>query len=157
MMQLSIDLTQMNADNETRLREIAQRCPLDDGFGVYMARSALLKIDTLPKNYYNECELELPSLEGQRNKTNISDDEAVFNIYPNPTYGLLTIEYTLDSEDIGRVEVFDLSGRSIFGSPLNSGSLNTHINLKDLSSGLYMVKVEVNGENRLSELVSVLK
>jgi hypothetical protein len=34
-------------------------------------------------------------------------------VYPNPTTGLLTVEYVLDSEMLVSLEIFDIQGRSI--------------------------------------------
>jgi len=78
---LSGDLAQLADDNEALIRELAQRCPIDDGFGVYIARAALLKIDTLPKNYISDCE-RIPSAEEIAEKQKLVERDG-FLVYPN--------------------------------------------------------------------------
>jgi hypothetical protein len=51
----SVELTSQQIDD---LRDIAQLCPYSEGPGVYMARSLLLSVDTIPQNYYNYCEID---------------------------------------------------------------------------------------------------
>ena len=56
-------------------------------------------------------------------------------VYPNPTNGKLTI----DSKNFEGVEVYDVSGRLI-----NKSELNT-IDLEGQSKGLYLLKINANG------------
>jgi photosystem II stability/assembly factor-like uncharacterized protein len=60
-----------------------------------------------------------------------------FSVYPNPTKGLLHLEY--GSAILNHVSIFDLLGRQVFDSKI---SLNkTDLDLKSLQAGEYIMKV----------------
>jgi hypothetical protein len=141
-----------------RLREIAQLCPLDEGFGVYIARSALLKLDTLPRNYISECERVSESVDFHWKDEPIVEvvETTTFKVYPNPSTGLITVNYQLTERDNGTVEVIGLLGQQLIQKQLTSENSRMVLSLNDVSSGLYVLTVRVNGVVKLSERVSIL-
>ncbi|MCB9185311.1 MAG: T9SS type A sorting domain-containing protein [Flavobacteriales bacterium] len=142
---------------ENRLREIAQRCPLDDGMGVHIARSTLLKIDTLPKHYISECE-RVPSPEDISAKRNIEENIGYgFNAYPNPTNAGLTVNYVLEEGQNGRLTMMDISGRIIRTITLNTGKSTIELQLNGVAEGLYILHVDVEGQTKLSERITVIR
>jgi alpha-tubulin suppressor-like RCC1 family protein len=150
------DLTALDEGGEARLREIAQLCPLDYGFGVYTARSALLKLDTMPKNYVSECEMT-PSPEQMSEKRGIEESNTRFTVYPNPNNGLFMVGYKLKQAETGAVQVFDMAGRQVFNQSLSSEASKIRIDLKDLSSGIYSIRLSVNGSHMFTERISILR
>jgi alpha-tubulin suppressor-like RCC1 family protein len=149
------DLYHWNADEAVQLREIARRCPLDDGFGVYMARAALLKVDTFPRNYTHECELARP-FEGERYKLDSSEESGQVTIYPNPSSGTLTVDISLNDHEIAILEVFDMVGRKVFSRQINKAGLSI-IELSEVNDGIYTVNVKVGEYNSHSEKLIILK
>jgi len=150
------DLSSMDGDGEKRLREIAELCPLDYGFGVYTARAALLKLDTLPKNYVSDCE-QAPSPTEISEKRGIEESNILFAVYPNPNSGAFTLSYHLDEFEVGIVNVYDLVGKKVIAQSLNYNTSKTEIVLTNLNSGVYILQVDVSGENKFSERISILK
>lgn len=69
---------------------------------------------------------------------NDSFENKVFSIYPNPSFGAVSIDATLLTKP--SLTVYDLNGRLILSSELQS-SLNT-INLDSFKTGLYLFKVK---------------
>ena len=70
------------------------------------------------------------------------DIEKEFNIYPNPTNGEFTIEGT---ENAISVEVVDIQGRLVKENLLNvSGQNKLNLNLNEVPSGMYLVKIKTN-------------
>lgn len=67
-----------------------------------------------------------------------SDFELVnaLNIFPNPTNDILNI-HVLNSVNIENIEIFSLQGRLIKNEKL----LNKSLNINDLASGMYLLKV----------------
>lgn len=149
------DLSQLSDENESMLRDAALRCPIDDGFGVYIARSALLKIDTLPKNYVSDCEL-IPSPEQTSEKQQL-DALSGFAVYPNPSVNTLFVEYNLKTEEQGEVRIHGIAGNLVWSKAIGSDTDRLEIDLAGISSGVYLLSIEVNGERKLSERVSVLR
>lgn len=154
------NLAEMDEQSEAKLREVAQLCPLDYGFGVYTARAALMTIDTLPKNYVAECE-RVPSPEDisqKRGEDETSDSS--FIAYPNPINSHLTVDYLLREGEHGDVTIFDLSGRVMKTTVLNKGTTGKNsmkLQLNNLSEGLYVLRIAIDGETKLSERISVIK
>jgi hypothetical protein len=75
-------------------------------------------------------------------------------ISPNPTSGLATLEVGGIPLARGAISLFDASGRRIRSSPCQwsaSGLLRTALDLSDLPSGVYFVRVSsANGKNTAS-------
>lgn len=149
------NLEDMTEGTVASLREIARRCPLDDGFGVYMARAALLKVDTLPKDYSNECE-RIPQSDEAKNKTSESRPSD-WMVYPNPNDGTMTLLFDVAEGEAGFVEAFDLSGRSVYKANLSSDSASLTLKFDHLQSGLYLLRITVNGSIRLSEQITIIR
>lgn len=78
-------------------------------------------------------------------ETALSTDEFAlqnFTIFPNPNNGSFTVRlHSQSSEDI-TINVFDIRGRAIFSKSFDSTTdFNQQINLTNVQSGMYMVKV----------------
>ena len=65
-----------------------------------------------------------------------------FSLFPNPNNGTFTIALNSYSNKDINVEVYDIRGRSIFNNSYeNTSSFNQTINLNNVQSGMYLVKV----------------
>ena len=69
--------------------------------------------------------------------------EEKFQIYPNPTTGMLHCAPTLPEDPIHTLEIFDLSGRRL----LQSGS--SSIDLSSLSNGLYILVINHQSRHKI--------
>jgi hypothetical protein len=150
----------MHTAQEIQLREIAQRCPLDDGFGVYMARAALLKVDTLPRSYLSECERSpAPQEEDARWKDEaIQNNQAgVFAVYPNPNNGRMMVSYSLTEGDKAMLSVYTLIGELVMQHSMKNTSNRMEVDLTNVGAGVYLLNINVNGENKLVERLSILR
>lgn len=70
-----------------------------------------------------------------------------FNMYPNPTDGVL---YLSANENFS-YEIYNLQGKKIKNDIVNSVSSN--VNLSEFSSGIYLVKVTINGVSETHKLI----
>ena len=149
----------MNATEEAQMRTIAQRCPLDDGFGVYMARAALLKIDALPRIYTSECEqIPAPNEDARWKDEGVADSEKTeFAVYPNPNNGRMMVSYGLSEGERGELSIYTVVGELILKRSLTTASNLMEIDLLDISSGIYLLNIQINGEHKLTERLSILK
>jgi hypothetical protein len=80
------------------------------------------------------------------NRIDENTQELNWNIYPNPTSDIINIEIegVQHRKDV-RVTVIDMQGRNaMIPSPITQSGLIT-LNLTSLSTGAYMLKVEVDG------------
>ena len=67
--------------------------------------------------------------------------ENVYNIYPNPTNGNITV----CGEGINEVEVYNLCGQRVMAIEANASTVN--VNMSALATGVYMVKIVDNNGN----------
>ena len=77
-----------------------------------------------------------------------------FNIYPNPTDGILNINLQTDEEQVLSVSLIDNFGKVIFVQKENSfyGELNYRLNLSSYAKGVYYLRI-VSGTSTRNERV----
>lgn len=76
----------------------------------------------------------------------ISKSDIGLKVYPNPSYGTITISSNLPSKSIGKISIHDNAGREILNVDIeaNNQNLSTTIDTKTLPSGTYFIKVLSN-------------
>ncbi len=92
----------------------------------------------------------------ERNFQVETDLEAVsaIRIYPNPIQDFATIEYKEGA--IALIEVFDLAGKLLFGEGVAQNSTQYVLILKDLTSGLYEVRL-TNSVGTVVKSIGIVK
>jgi hypothetical protein len=72
-----------------------------------------------------------------------------FSLYPNPNNGDFNIQFNSTSNEPITLSVFDIRGRQIYANTYsNNGFFNENIQLNNLQSGVYLVKVK-DGKNEV--------
>jgi hypothetical protein len=74
-----------------------------------------------------------------------------FNVYPNPSDSRLNIQLKQGIIN-GQIEIFDMLGKQVINHTLNSENLST-INISELNSGLYLIKVSFEGSSETKRFV----
>lgn len=69
----------------------------------------------------------------------VTSDDHVIDVFPNPCNGILNIS-TRDRGEIKNIEVMDIGGRIIYSRQGNNEQVNV-LNLTDLSQGVYLLRV----------------
>jgi len=80
-----------------------------------------------------------------------------FNVFPNPSNGIINFEYTLQEEEHGEIQIFDIAGRLIQHYQLNNTESKFTINNLDLNAGTYMYKYSINGQIVNTEKLIIIK
>ena len=75
--------------------------------------------------------------------SNLSEENYLFKLYPNPTNEKLTILFTQPAS--GNISFIDLSGKSIFEQNLTKQK-SVEINVSSFKKGIYLVLVKTNQE-----------
>lgn len=73
-------------------------------------------------------------------------------IYPNPTQGVVTVKKTNDIQLI-KVELFDLNGRILKSQSLSDMQTEKNIDIINLASGVYFVKVTSDNSTGVMRLI----
>lgn len=85
-------------------------------------------------------------------------DEKPLTIYPNPASDVLKVEFKAESAMVPEIKIFDLTGKVIkqFDKEfnLNNEVFKADLDISDLNTGIYFVKV-IQGEQTWSEKLVV--
>ncbi|MFT6210743.1 MAG: hypothetical protein ACJATE_001369 [Bacteroidia bacterium] len=154
----TVDSTQKanyTSTQRSTLETIAAACPQEYGPGVYVARAMLSAQDTVIYTAINDCE-KAPVTPSARFAAPEQDEEEdsinSFNLYPNPNSGLFTVDIGLGDEEQAELHVWNISGQLVAQQGLSNGQSSIGL---DVSNGLYLYVVTVNGERRWTGKVSV--
>jgi hypothetical protein len=130
-----------------------------DGFSVGM-----MVVDPAPARVIDSLlSPALPVIETRETEKEIPVKNAppnVINCFPNPSAGIMTIQYTVLERNSVRAELINLDGKRIkelfFIPDHYTGLYNTFIDLTELPSGIYFVRVSI-GEQIFSTRVILAK
>ena len=82
------------------------------------------------------------------NVNEVTDNQ--YRIYPNPTNDVLHIETESEIEEIS---IFDVFGRAIVAESQSHKDTKTSVDLSDLKSGIYFVKINTNEGNIVKRII----
>ncbi|WP_420571645.1 reprolysin-like metallopeptidase [Kordia sp.] len=77
-----------------------------------------------------------------------------FTIWPNPTNGRFTVQFTSTSRNDVTIDVFDVRGRSVFARKYgNTANFSEELNISSVQAGLYMVRVNDGERVSIKKLI----
>lgn len=85
---------------------------------------------------------------GVTTTSTVADKFSLSQNYPNPFNPSTTIKFTLPSNGMASLKVYDLMGKevsSLVNGQMNAGEFTANFNAANLSSGMYFYKLEFNG------------
>jgi len=85
----------------------------------------------------------------------LSVDEAnfdLFKVFPNPTNGNLNISLGNTFSGQAKATLIDIQGRQIQTTTFDASQLHT-MNVSDISNGIYVLKLDVNGKSISTKVV----
>jgi hypothetical protein len=85
------------------------------------------------------------------------EKEHYSRLYPNPAKATVFYEIKLEADETGFIQIFDLPGHLIAEKILNSGDNKIEFDLQDLENGIYIYKVNLNGELKVSDKLIIAK
>ncbi len=85
-------------------------------------------------------------------ETEFTPANALLTVGPNPSYGSLSINCLLPSEETGTVQVFDIAGRVVESFPAD-GATTTFIE----ESGVYFVQLITSGGEMIKRQLTVIR
>lgn len=95
--------------------------------------------------YFGNCTVGYNKMKNQDNK---------FSITPNPTNGNVALNYTLSNND-SVLTIYDIAGRKVYDSMLDTESHQLKIDLTSLPSGVYVARV--TEQNQLIYVEKIIK
>ncbi|MDP1725585.1 MAG: T9SS type A sorting domain-containing protein [Bacteroidota bacterium] len=119
---------------------------ITSAFNTGTERNALITASagTVTKNVY---------IIQNRNTTGLnylSDNNESYAVYPNPSFGILTLEfYKLSGNKI--IQLFDLSGKLMLET--HTENTNIQLNLEGFAKGIYLLKVYTDTNNLSTKII----
>jgi hypothetical protein len=87
---------------------------------------------------------------------NIENIEGELKVYPNPTNGILNIQYKLIQASNVKIEICDMLGKTVKTllneTQQNIDKQNKQWYLDEISNGLYFVKININGNENVIKI-----
>jgi hypothetical protein len=131
---------------ESRLREVAEKCPQQYGSAVVRAQSILKHFDK-QFNASTECkdDSKHSKMYGSSDKLKSTKGSAVadndINIFPNPVSGTLTIQHPYSkAAQSNQIELLTSTGQIILSKTFTGQQ--TSLDLSNYSAGLYWVRIQ---------------
>lgn len=85
-----------------------------------------------------------------------NDSDLSIHLSPNPFSEFIVLEFNLEQDAMVNVTIVDLAGKSVFKNEtqfLAKGLFQNQINVGHLSDGVYIFRVEFNGETMIRKVV----
>ncbi|HRO44016.1 MAG TPA: PKD domain-containing protein [Flavipsychrobacter sp.] len=76
----------------------------------------------------------------------------LFNIYPNPSTGNVTINWSSEATGIANIHVADITGRVVYSTEAKANGVST-INLAHLNTGVYFIKIATDKAQHTERLM----
>jgi len=103
--------------------------------------------DPTPTSYTNGNAFAIRLKMGDQTSINEIGNDTPFTMYPNPTNTNTTVSFSLSNESNVSINLTDLAGKIVYTNALGTvnGAQNVTVNTENLTSGVYMVNVSING------------
>jgi len=136
------------------LQSIAALCPYTEGPAVYLARALVYPYDRI--EYSNSCE---ESIEGRSYEpmVQVEDNVKEITVYPNPANDLVNITYSLNENQVGKIQIYDIAGALVLEQSLDSKNSLSILNTSKLNSGVYLYHIFVDNERVQSNKLVIVK
>ncbi|MEL7251479.1 MAG: T9SS type A sorting domain-containing protein, partial [Bacteroidota bacterium] len=128
------------------------------GAGFSNAELNYQTIDPTPQIGINYYRLQQTDFDGSSTYSDIqavsfkNEDLIEVSIYPNPTSNYATL-FTPVNFDNGLLEIYDLQGKRVLTKQLASGSTRMEVQLAAWPTGIYLLKVSLDGQHTTRQLV----
>jgi hypothetical protein len=104
-------------------------------------------------------------IESQCNPWSVNTEEVSsvsfeYEIYPNPSNGILTVRIYDNDNDIdmknSKIDIYNLAGELVLQESIKPGEYNYQLDLSNIVSGLYFTVIKIDGKSH-TERVSVVR
>jgi len=90
--------------------------------------------------------------------SSLTDDQSQFNIFPNPANSFINLDFSNIQSDINSIEIFNTEMKNVSSvkPEILNGSIHSTIDLNELPSGIYFVKIN-SGNDQLIKKIFISK
>jgi PKD repeat protein len=93
---------------------------------------------------------------GDINSIEQEENQVDLKVYPNPSSGNFSIDFSLANAGSVKIDLMDIKGssvKSLLEEKANAGEFNLNYNVSDLSRGVYFIKLTADGMTSMKKLV----
>ncbi|MDP2161136.1 MAG: T9SS type A sorting domain-containing protein [Flavobacterium sp.] len=101
-------------------------------------------------NNYGEMEDYAITIEPPLSVSDVSTSS--ISMYPNPTNGIVTLDF-MNPVYVNNITVYSVSGQLVHATKVNTASETQTIDLQDIATGVYFVKIEMEQGTLVKRLV----
>ena len=84
-------------------------------------------------------------------------EQLAFRIYPNPSNGRFELQASAPLQQQAALVLYDTQGRAVLRQEVQKGTRSISVNAVGLSEGIYLLSLEVNGQGKYTERLSILR
>jgi hypothetical protein len=85
----------------------------------------------------------------------LANEVSNLNIYPNPSNGVFTLNYSIAQSEIVRVSIINELGQEVYSEQkqINAGHNTEQLNMENLASGIYSLRMQTSNSNTVRKLL----
>ena len=121
-----------------------------------ISNNAIVYVATYGKGLYKCEDFVQNTGESINENTSFVSNSLEMNIYPNPVVSEATIKFSVEATSAVSYQIYDLSGHMVQNATLGNyaqGSHSVNFNVDGLSSGTYIVKVQVGSTTNTAKIL----
>lgn len=142
-------ITNPSSQTEGAIKVIADQCPKEGGFAVYMARSVYRAWH--PEVNWND-KIDCSGAEQRTEKAGVLQHG--FQVWPNPANQTLLISTNVELHEAAEFELFDSSGKLLKSISINPGMTHAVLNTGDINDGLFIFRIHTSeGQLQAGKLI----
>ena len=146
------NITSLPSYDQSGSMIIRSRCICDSNTGYF---SATATVTTDPEVCFGSSTTEIRS----RDQVLIGKTEGL-KIYPNPVRDELTLDIYVTEETLLRVEILDIIGNKVESMSstirsLEKGTESIKLNVGDLTTGIYLISVQMNQSTQVKKVIVI--
>jgi hypothetical protein len=142
-------ITNPSSQTEDAIKVIADQCPKEGGFAVYMARSVYRAWH--PEVNWND-KIDCSGAEQRTEKAGVLQQG--FQVWPNPANQTLLISTNVELHEAAEFELFDSSGKLLKRISINPGMTHAVLNTGDINDGLFIYHIQTSeGQLQAGKLI----
>ncbi len=141
------------------LTSMANECEVK-GWYVAQSRSILNAISDTLINYADNCEdtkANARIANEEEKSTSTIEPKRLFNLFPNPNNGNMTLTYVLGKDEEASMNLYDVTGKLINTYNLLNTTGSIEINEAQLYNGIYFYCILVNGNKINTNKIVIIK
>lgn len=114
--------------------------------GEYFNSGKVTFLFTVEGNEEESVSLTIHFKNTKNNKTIIHSDEVSFgNPFPNPATDFVNLEYSIDVNESGKIEFYNIIGEKILEKEILPTQKKTQVDLRDIPPGIYIYRINIQG------------